>query len=176
MWLPWFYHVPKANSFLHTAYTSTELYQGVFTGRKNGKFLRETVYGVHRKSWKAIKHRTGVWVIESIWPFLGVCQYLPAHLVTFILLNESINVWSCQWNHYRDNIWSQDAVNYLNKAEVQISTVLKDENKFLKTLPSLLSRQTREGLLLYQCNCVDCYPASEFATMNSCSIVIQSTY
>lgn len=66
--------------------------------------------------------------------FSGVCHYLFTNLVTFILLNENIKAWSCQWNHYKDNIWSQDAINYLNTAEVKISTVLKDENKFLKNI------------------------------------------
>lgn len=65
--------------------------------------------------------------------FSGVCQYLLAHSVTFILLNENIKAWSCQCNGYKDNIRSQDAINYVNKAEVQISTVLKDEN-FWKNL------------------------------------------
>lgn len=35
--------------------------------------------------------------------FSGVCQYLLAHLVTFISLNENIKAWSCQRKCYKDN-------------------------------------------------------------------------
>lgn len=71
--------------------------------------------------------------------FSGVCQYLLAYLVTFILLNENIKAWSCQWNGYKDNIRSQDAIHHVNKAEVQISTVLKDEKFPKKHLPIVFS-------------------------------------
>lgn len=64
--------------------------------------------------------------------------------LTFILLNENIKAWSCQWNGYKDNIRSQDAINYANKAAVQISTVLKDE-RFLKTSLHSLPHHQRDG-------------------------------
>lgn len=79
--------------------------------------------------------------------FPGVCPYLLAHLVTFILLNENMKARSCQWNRFKDNIRSLDAINYLNKAQVQISTGLQDENQFLvpSSWSALLWDEGRKG-------------------------------
>lgn len=38
--------------------------------------------------------------------FSELCQYLLAHLVTFILLNENIKAQNCQCSSYKDNIRS----------------------------------------------------------------------
>lgn len=68
--------------------------------------------------------------------FSGICQYLLALWVTFILLNEKLNAWSCQWSSYEDNTWSQNTINYLATAKLQNSRSPDDHAKNLFSLYS----------------------------------------
>lgn len=68
--------------------------------------------------------------------FSGICWYLLALQVTFILLNEKLNAWSCQWSSYEDSTWSQNTINYLAIARLQNSRPSDDHGESLFSLYS----------------------------------------
>lgn len=89
--------------------------------------------------------------------FSGICQYLLALLVTFILLNENINAWSCQWSSYKDNSWSHNTINYIDIVQLQTSRAPDNQiiNQYYShNLPKEKIKPLLEEKYFYGNNCL----------------------